>query len=141
MDTTHSGDARIAALSPYECWQLFEEGLAVGVARVVWSGPDGPAIVPVNYTVADGAVWFQTSPDSRLARECRDQRVLVEVDHADPQTHGGWSAVAAGVATIIEPADVPDILGDLRVWPRGPHHIAVRVEPDELSGRRLLPRH
>ena len=60
--------------------------------------PDGPAIVPVNFTVADGFLWFQTRPDSRLAHECGDQQVLVEVDQVDPATHTGWSVVVTGVA-------------------------------------------
>jgi hypothetical protein len=43
--------------------------------------------VPVNFTVADGYVWFQTSRDSRLAQQCNDQQVLVEVDRVDAASH------------------------------------------------------
>ena len=97
--------------------------------------------MPVNYAVADGAVWFQTSPESRLARECPGQEVLVEVDHVEPATHSGWSVVATGGAELMSIDEVPNILGSLRVWPGGDHTVFVRVEPEQLTGRRLLPHH
>jgi hypothetical protein len=133
-----ASDARVADVPPYECWHLL--GRASGIARVVWSGTHGAAIVPVNYTVADGAVWFQTTPESRFARECRNQPVLVEVDVLDAATHSGWSVIVAGVADFIDADEVPEILGDLQVWPHGPHSVFVRVAPDRLTGRRLVQR-
>jgi len=142
MGTQGGGDARLTELVPYDCWRLVEESVShVGIARVVWTAPGGPAIVPVNYAVADGAVWFQTSPASRLARECPGQEVLVEVDHVEPETLSGWSVVATGSAELVTIEDVPDILGSLRVWPAGAHTVFVRVEPRHLTGRRLLPHH
>ena len=136
--TRSGGEVRLEPLSSYDCWQLVSQaGGPDGIARVVWSGPDHPAIVPVNYVVADGFLWFQTSPGSRLARECCDRRVLVEVDHVDPAHRTGWSVIVTGVATCLAAADDPGVLGDLQVWPRGARQLLVRVEPEELSGRRL----
>jgi len=134
-------DARLEPLTPYDCWQLVSEASGPdGIARIVWSGPEGPAIVPVNYTVADGYLWFQTAPDSRLATECADQRVLVEIDHLDPASHSGWSVIVTGVATVVPSAQDPGLLGSLQVWPSGPRELLVKVGSDELSGRRLRPR-
>jgi hypothetical protein len=136
--TLRGGDVRLEPLSRYDCWQLVTEAAGRdGIARVVWSGPDGPAIVPVNYAVADGFIWFQTTPDSRVARECCDQQVLVEVDQVDPASHTGWSVVVTGAATCLPSAADPGLLSDLVVWPSGPRQILLKVEPDELSGRRL----
>jgi len=143
MDTTspsatRSRHARLEELSPYDCWQLVSgAGGPDGIARVVWSGPDGPAILPVNFTVADGFLWFQTTEGSRLALQCADQRVLVEVDDIDPATHSGWSVVVSGVATCVAPAEDPGLLGGLLVWPSGPRELLLKVEADELTGRRL----
>jgi hypothetical protein len=131
------GAVRLETLTEYECWQLVSGTGSGGIARVVWSGPDGPAIVPVNYTVADGGLWFQTSFDSRLASECCDQRVLVEFDRVEPATHLGWSVVVTGTATCLPASADPGILGDLLVWPTGSRQALVRVEPDEVTGRRL----
>jgi uncharacterized protein len=137
--STHVGAVRLAELNRYDCWRLVTEAAGPdGIARVVWSGPDGPAIVPVNFTVADGFLWFQTAPGSRLALESPGQQVLVEVDHVDTASHTGWSVVVAGVATSVSLEEDPGILGDLHVWPGGLRELLLRVEPDELTGRRLL---
>ena len=136
--TTRAGAVRLEPLNRYDCWQLVTDAAGPdGIARIVWSGPDGPAIVPMNFTVADGFLWFQTTPGSRVARECCDQRVLVEVDQVDPASHTGWSVVVTGVATCLPPAADPGILGSLLVWPHGPRELLLKVEPDELTGRRL----
>lgn len=134
------GDVRLDPLSPYDCWQLVTQAAGPnGIARVVWSGPAGPAIVPVNYTVADGYLWFQTAPGSRLATECADQRVLVEVDEIDPASHTGWSVIVTGRATCVPADQDPGLLGSLLVWPSGPRELLLKVEAEELSGRRLRP--
>jgi hypothetical protein len=136
--TSLGGDVHLETLDSYDCWRLVTEAAGPdGIARVVWSGADGPAIVPMNFTVADGVLWFQTTPGSRLARECRDQQVLVEVDHLDAASHTGWSVVVTGPVTVLPPAHDPGILGSLQVWPRGPRQLLIKVEPQELTGRRL----
>ena len=122
-------------LSPFDCWKLVERGGTV--ARVVWAGPDGPAIAPVNYVVADGAVWFQTGPRSRLVTECDGRAVLVEVDHADAVSRQGWSVIVRGTLHVVDASEVPQVLGDLDIWPPGPHPAYVRVEPDSMTGRRI----
>lgn len=35
-------------------------------------------------------------------------------------------------------ADVPEMLADVDVWPAGARSLFVRVEPDEVTGRKLL---
>lgn len=48
----------LTELDPGECWARLSTH---GVGRVSVSTPDGPPIVPVNYTVVDGAVAFSTA--------------------------------------------------------------------------------
>ena len=128
-NTFQGGAVRLEPLNRYDCWQLVTEAAGPdGIARVVWSGPDGPAIVPVNYTVADGFLWFQTTPDSRLARECCDQQVLVEVDQVDPASHTGWSVVVTGRG------DVP-AFGGRSGSPGQPRGLAERTPPGPAEGR------
>lgn len=127
--------SRLVELSPFDSWQLVEQG--GGIARVVWQGRDGPAITPVNYVVADGCLWFQTSTGSRLATEGLDTSVLVEVDEVDLASRQGWSVIVHGVAHHVDPGTVPEVLGELDIWPPGPHPVFVRVEPTTMTGRRV----
>jgi len=127
---------RLAELTAYECWGLLD---SEEIARVAWNGREGVAVVPVNYTVADGALWFRTGPHSALGRECGGQRLAVEVDRIDPATRSGWSVVVSGVGELVDAANVSEMLTDLRVWPAGTRPHLIRVEPVEVTGRKLLP--
>lgn len=124
----------LATLVAYDCWGLLEEA---EVARVAWLGADGIRLVPVNYVVADGALWFRTDRESALARECAGQELVVEVDHVDAATAAAWSVVITGLPELIDAAEAPDMLGEMRVWAGGPHSTFVRVEPVSVTGRRV----
>jgi hypothetical protein len=137
MQTEQASGGRLAELSASECWQLLE---SEEIARVAWNGPHGVALVPVNYTVVDGALWFRTNAYSALGRECRGQRIAVEVDHIDRESHGGWSVVVIGETEVVDAEDLPDMLVDFRVWPAGHRALFVRVDAVEVTGRRLVPR-
>jgi hypothetical protein len=131
----------LEALTSYDSWQLLTDAAAdEGVARVVWCGAGGPTIVPVNFTVWDGSLWFQVATESRLARECPGQPVLVEVDHVDAPTHTGWSVIVNGTATTMPTSQDPGLRDRLQVWPRGDHQRLVKVEAVDVSGRRLRRR-
>jgi nitroimidazol reductase NimA-like FMN-containing flavoprotein (pyridoxamine 5'-phosphate oxidase superfamily) len=134
-NTRQGAGGRLAELTAYECWGLLD---SEEIARVAWNGGEGVAVVPVNYTVAEGAFWFRTSPYSALGRECGGQRLAIEVDHIDPATRSGWSVVVSGVGELVDAATVPEMLADLRVWPAGNRPQFVRVEPVAVTGRRLL---
>ena len=126
---------RLASLVAYDCWALLEHA---DIARVAWAGAAGVALVPVNYRVVDGALWFRIDPGSALAREAGGQRIVAEVDHVDAETRSGWSVVVVGTAELVEYLDAPDMLVDMRIWPAGTPSLFVRVDASEVTGRRLL---
>lgn len=132
MDSTRGG--RLAELRPYDCWAMLAD---VQVGRVAWCRPEGPGVVPVNLAVLNGALWFRTTSESALVRECRGQRVAVEVDQIDLDTKSGWSVVVVGVAEVVDPDDAPQGLHLMETWPAGERSAYVRVESLEVSGRRL----
>jgi hypothetical protein len=135
MDKTPSVQPDLLELAPYECWRLLDQ--PVRVARVVWTVDGAAAIVPVNYAVADGALWFRTTTSSRLAQECPGREVLVEIDSLDPVAKSGWSVIVTGVAESVDALEVPEILGGLQVWPRGHRPLFLRVTADQVTGRLL----
>jgi hypothetical protein len=134
-DTRRGTGGRLAELPAYECWGLLD---SEEIARVAWQGRDGVAIVPVNYTVADGSLWFRTSPYSTLGRECAGQRLAIEIDHIDHAAQSAWSVVVSGIGELVDAAEVPDILADLRVWPSGNRPLFIQVESVDVTGRKLL---
>jgi nitroimidazol reductase NimA-like FMN-containing flavoprotein (pyridoxamine 5'-phosphate oxidase superfamily) len=127
----------VAILPGYDCWELLA---SEEVARVAWAGPDGVAIVPVNYVVGDGALWFRTQPYTALGRQCGGGRVAVEVDHLDRETRSAWSVVVVGTAEPVDGREVPDGLLDIQVWPADVRNLYVRIEPVEVTGRRVSGR-
>lgn len=128
------GPGRLAELSPYDCWAML---VGVQVGRVAWCRASGPGVVPVNLTVVSGALWFRTHEDSALVRECSGQRVAIEVDSVDVATRSGWSVVVLGDAQVLDSDGAPEALHVLEVWPAGNRTAYVRVEPIEITGRRL----
>jgi nitroimidazol reductase NimA-like FMN-containing flavoprotein (pyridoxamine 5'-phosphate oxidase superfamily) len=136
MNMTHGAGGRLVDLPTPDCWNLLK---SAEIARAAWNGPRGVAVVPVNYSIAEGALWFRTNPYSALARESGGELVAVEVDSLDPANRSGWSVVVRGVAELVEAQEAPEHLADLRIWPAGVRNLFIRIEPVEVSGRRLLP--
>jgi len=123
-----------AVLNADDCWRLLA---SQEVARVAWSGPDGVSIVPVNYVAIDRALWFRTQPYSELGRQSTGSRVAVEVDQLDVADRSAWSVVVVGWPQAVEPADVPEAVQQMRIWIPGLRSLAVRVDPVEVTGRRV----
>jgi nitroimidazol reductase NimA-like FMN-containing flavoprotein (pyridoxamine 5'-phosphate oxidase superfamily) len=136
MHTRPGTGGRLVELTAYECWGLLD---SEEIARVAWNRREGVAIVPVNYTVADGSLWFRTSPYSALGSECAGQRLAIEIDHIEAATLSGWSVVVSGVGELVSATEVPDTMVDLGVWPSGSRPLFIRVEPATVTGRKLLP--
>jgi len=136
MNPTPGPGARLVDVPSFDCWHLLR---SAHIARVAWNGANGVAIVPVNYVVADGALWFRTTPYSQLARECSGQWVAVEADGVDPTEHFAWSTVVRGVAEFLDSDDAPHVVAEFEVWPSGPRPLFVRVEAVEVTGRKLMP--
>lgn len=124
----------VATLVAYDCWALLEDA---DIARVAWQGPEELALVPVNYAVDGGSLWFRTDPGTALARQCDGAPLVVEVDRIEPDGQGAWSVVVRGTAELVEADDVPDTLVEMRVWPVNPHSKFVRLQPDAVTGRRI----
>jgi nitroimidazol reductase NimA-like FMN-containing flavoprotein (pyridoxamine 5'-phosphate oxidase superfamily) len=137
MNTQASRIPPPVILTAYDCWGLLE---TEEVARVAWTAPEGVAIVPVNYAVAEGSLWFRTQPYSALGRQCGGGRVAVEVDQLDRTDRSAWSVVVVGTAESVAPEDVPDRATQMQVWASGPRSMFVRVEPIEVTGRRIWGR-
>ncbi len=126
-----------AHLDEHECWALLRTADVGRLALVI----DGrPEIFPVNFVVDHGTILFRTAPGSKLAAVTPSSSpVAFEADSYDPVKGEAWSVIAKGRAS--EVTGIHEVF-DLAELPLFPWHIApkphfVRIEPEELTGRRF----
>lgn len=124
-------------LTREECLALVRGGV---VGRVAVSTPNGPHIVPVNYSMVDDAIVLRTTPYSTVGTHGRGNVVAFEVDHFDHERQRGWSVVVRGRADPVEDAEARRRIDEMRPprpWASGQRWLMLRIPVTEVSGRRL----
>ena len=132
---THS-DGTLHELDEAACWDHLA---AASVGRIAYVDVDGPVVIPLNYTVHEGAIWMRTAAYAALAVQLVEQRVAFEVDDADHDDRTGWSVLARGRAEHVlgtEHGTRPDWTGTTP-WPSGTRAMVLRLEPTTLTGRSI----
>ena len=126
-------------LSYWQCESVLRSEV---LGRIAFSAPDGPHIVPINYSVVDEAIVVRTSPDSLLANHGCGVTVAFEVDYINHSYRRGCSVVARGETDIVtDPAVVAHIhrVWEPQPWAGGTRPLLLRLRWRELSGRQLDP--
>jgi nitroimidazol reductase NimA-like FMN-containing flavoprotein (pyridoxamine 5'-phosphate oxidase superfamily) len=129
--------AELRELSYAECRALLVRQQA---GRVAVSTPDGPHIIPLNYSVVDESIVFRTTPFSVLATYGRNAKLAFEVDHFRDEQQLGWSVVVRGRADVVTD---PQELAHIRQicppfpWAEGSRNLHFRLPFQELTGRTL----
>jgi nitroimidazol reductase NimA-like FMN-containing flavoprotein (pyridoxamine 5'-phosphate oxidase superfamily) len=126
----------IEYLRAEECWQLLS---ATPVGRIGVVVDSAPEIYPVNFAVDDRTVVFRTDPGSKLHGLERSPSVCFQVDGFDADARTGWSVLVKGRACIVPDDDERARLASLPLvpWGVGSKEHWVRIEPDEVTGRRV----
>ena len=129
--------SEVQELSYAECRGLLAGGV---FGRLGLCTPDGPRILPVNYSVVAESVVFRTSAYGVVATRDWSEPLAFEVDHVDYAEQRGWSVVALGRGERID--DVDELAHikrtwDPRPWAGGSRPLYVRLRWTDLSGRRL----
>ena len=123
-------------LSERECWVLLENTAIGRIGVLVDSAPE---IYPINFVVDDRTIVFRTEQGQKLRGLDRSPSVCFEVDGHDEDTSTGWSVLVKGraheVVSVIEERHLLTL--DLRYWSMGPKPIWIRIEPAEVTGRRI----
>jgi nitroimidazol reductase NimA-like FMN-containing flavoprotein (pyridoxamine 5'-phosphate oxidase superfamily) len=129
--------AEVRELSYAECRALL---IREQTGRVAVATPDGPHIVPLNYSVVDESIIFRTTPFSMLATYGRNAQLAFEVDRFREPNRVGWSVVARGRADVVlDPEELSHIR---KIWPPdpwadGPRNLHLRLTWKQLTGRSL----
>ncbi|WP_329138887.1 pyridoxamine 5'-phosphate oxidase family protein [Streptomyces sp. NBC_01476] len=130
---------RFTELDAAECRALMADH---GVGRIGVRTPEGPAIVPVNYDVVDGAVVFRTAPGSAPSLAAGHETAF-EVDRIDDALSRGWSVLVTGpAARVTDPETVRHLTARAYTtpWAGGERDEWIRLEPARVSGRRITTR-
>jgi len=130
-------DHRWQELTEDECRKLLGER---HLGRLALVDADGPVILPVNYTLDEGAVVFRTDPGSKLDPAAAGATtVAFEVDAVDERDRTGWSVVVRGRAgEVSEPADLQRLRAlPLYPWAPGAKARYVRIRSASVTGRRI----
>jgi nitroimidazol reductase NimA-like FMN-containing flavoprotein (pyridoxamine 5'-phosphate oxidase superfamily) len=108
--------------------------------RCAWSEPEGPRILPVNYSVLDGSVFFRTGLYGSLVRAASGDAVALEADELDDRLSSGWSVVVLGRAEQVQDsAEVASLFRRMgQPWAPGSRPVLIRILPSQVSGRQFL---
>jgi hypothetical protein len=115
---------------------------ARGVGRIGVAAPDGVAVFPVNYAVAEDAVIVRVRRGGVIDAATRDAVVALEIDHADSQYHEGWSVLVQGRCTQVDDPAELDALAQvpLEPWGDAARDVCLRIALDSVTGRTITHR-
>ncbi|GAA3047343.1 helix-turn-helix domain-containing protein [Streptomyces glomeratus] len=127
---------KFTELTAQECRELLSTH---GVGRFAMDTASGPVIVPVNYSVVQGALVFRTHPQAVPAQASGSQ-VAFEVDHLDGALSQGWSVLVSGHAQAVTDPETVQRLEEQAYsmpWAGGQRELWIRIEPLGITGRRV----
>jgi nitroimidazol reductase NimA-like FMN-containing flavoprotein (pyridoxamine 5'-phosphate oxidase superfamily) len=136
-------DRVIEELDEDACLQLISPG---GIGRIAYNSRFGPAVLPVNYALHDGAILFRTAEhgpldeDLRTGIEGAEYRVAFEIDDIDLAKGHGWSVLIQGPAHHVTAAERDAaVQAGVESWAPGDRELFVRIAPSRVTGRRIRP--
>ena len=139
----HVGGRAPAAVRPYllpigtqQSWTLLGTS---GVGRIIFDSDDGPIALPVNYAVADHAVFIRTSRTSSIARIDSGAKVSFEADHIDEAMSSGWSVLVRATCERIEEGCDVEATYSVKIdpWAGGERDTWIRLQARSITGRTI----
>lgn len=127
---------RLEVLDTEDCRQLLTMHY---VGRVAFVVDAVPVVLPVNYRLFRGDIVFRTGPGSKAEAAASGATMSFEVDDFHTLSHGGWSVLATGPATIVEDrlalAEIDNL--PLHPWLASGRDTVIRITPRSMTGRRI----
>jgi nitroimidazol reductase NimA-like FMN-containing flavoprotein (pyridoxamine 5'-phosphate oxidase superfamily) len=134
-------DRVIEELDRDESLRLISPG---GIGRIAYTSRFGPTVLPVNYTLYEGAILFRTAENSPLDEDLRtgitgaDYQVAFEIDDIDMAGQMGWSVLIQGPAHhVTGPERDATLAACVEPWAPGNRELLVRIVPSHITGRRI----
>lgn len=134
-DTHH----RHEELDADECWSLLR---CTETGRVAFADENRIQVLPVNYVVRDGSIFFRTSAYGAIGAGLRDGTASFQIDQFDDFLQAGWSVLVSGNARPVEDTEMlTELWGPERPepWADGVRSLFIQIRPDRVTGRRVHP--
>ncbi|GAA5113102.1 pyridoxamine 5'-phosphate oxidase family protein [Pseudonocardia adelaidensis] len=136
----HERGAELQVLTTDECYRLLATRQ---IGRLGVNAEHYPLIIPLNYAVDRDVIVMRMAPGTKLSA-VQHANVAFEVDEIDQRTRSGWSVLVRGLAEEITPAHREELVTrtegtGLTTWAPGEHGHWVRLIPQAISGRRIIP--
>ena len=135
-------EVMLEELDEAECLRLIAPG---GIGRLAFAGRFDLTVLPVNYTLHNGAILFRTTRHGATDEDLRtgiahaELRVAFEVDEFDRAAREGWSVLIQGPAHHLdsetERADAS--AAGAVPWPDGVREQFIRITLARVTGRRI----
>jgi nitroimidazol reductase NimA-like FMN-containing flavoprotein (pyridoxamine 5'-phosphate oxidase superfamily) len=136
---TEEGETgRFAELSQEECLELIR---TTTVARLAFVDAKGQHLLPVNFVLDDGEIFFRTMAGSVIAglADGHDD-VAFGVDYHDDVYQKGWSVTVKGsTVRVDDPKIIEEVAAGARPhpWAPGERDVLVVLRPRTIAGRRV----
>lgn len=128
----------ITELQERECLELMATAT---VCLVAFTDSGGQQLLPLNFAMVDGVIYFRTADVSVLASLAAGlDDVAFAVVHHGANTRDGWSVgVRGATARVEDPATIARVMDipRLRPWAPGPRDVVVALTPRSIDGRRV----
>ena len=134
-DAGTTGQRQLVALTREECLRLLATRRIGRLAFIQRAGL--PLILPVNYVVAEDALFIRSGPGPKVQAAERGDLVSFEVDDFDEDTQSGWSVVVTGKVSRVR-GEQRNQGVQPRPWAPGPRVHLLRVPLARVSGRWLF---
>jgi hypothetical protein len=97
----------------------------------------------VNYALDHGVIVIRTYAGTKFAA-ADHANVTFEVDQIDQLTRSGWSVLVRGLAEEVTSEHRTELIkrtkaSGVEPWAPGDHGHWIRLIPQEISGRRIVP--
>ncbi|TWF75152.1 hypothetical protein FHX44_111036 [Pseudonocardia hierapolitana] len=138
--TDHERESELQVLTADECYRLLA---TQQIGRLGVNAEHYPLIFPVNYALERDVIVMRMAPGTKLTA-ADHANVAFEVDEIDQHTRSGWSVLVRGLAEEVTPAHRAELIArtqgtGLTTWAPGEHGHWVRLIPQAISGRRIVP--
>jgi uncharacterized protein len=133
-------DAVMQELDADECYRLLA---TQRIGRLGVNAEHYPLIYPVNFGLDRDVIVIRTAAGTKLAA-ADHANVTFQVDEIDQRTRSGWTVLVRGLAEEVAGEHRAELVERTRAagvepWAPGEHGRWLRLIPQHISGRRIVP--